>query len=77
MNGIYDPSIRKMCSYCQHGTKIPAGEDVICPYKGLVSYDYVCRKYLYDPTRRIRKRTKKMQASFDETDFSLGPNEVK
>ncbi len=51
--------IERACAFCEFGTPIPntAREcaDVICPKKGIVSEDSVCRKFRYDPLKRNPK----------------------
>lgn len=47
------------CGYCEYGTPVPSSDGemlVICPRKGLVSADYVCKAFRYDPLKREPKR---------------------
>lgn len=61
----------KSCSYCQHGTKLD-GEQVLCIKKGVVPIPGKCRKFRYDPCKRIPPKPKAPDFSrFDDTDFSL------
>lgn len=49
---IFAKDVEKICAYCEHGKPIFGTEDVICPKKGLVRADHVCKKFLYTPLRR-------------------------
>lgn len=60
----------KRCEYCLKG-KLPADRSVVlCRKFGVVSTDYVCRGFRYDPLKRIPNRTK-LKSVFDEDEFSL------
>ncbi|MBR4868126.1 MAG: hypothetical protein IKU10_03130, partial [Clostridia bacterium] len=43
---------RKACRYCEWGRLSFDGSAVLCPKKGVVEPDDVCRKYVYDPLKR-------------------------
>ncbi|MBQ3379479.1 MAG: hypothetical protein IJG50_06400 [Clostridia bacterium] len=48
-----------MCLYCFNSTKIfDDGKQCLCPKAGVVSADHSCRRYKYDPTKRIPPRRK-------------------
>lgn len=48
--------IERFCAFCELGTPVPAPDgadfDVICPKKGVVRADFVCRRFRYDPLKR-------------------------
>lgn len=48
--------ITKCCVYCEKSTLLAGEEYVLCPRKGVVSQNYVCRRFLYDPLKRIPKK---------------------
>lgn len=53
-----DDRIERFCAFCEYGTPVPGadgGDDVVCPKKGVVRADYVCRKFRYDPLKRNPK----------------------
>lgn len=57
---MFSKDIIPMCIYCFHSTKVfDEGNSCLCPKRGVVSFDYSCRKYKYDPTKRIPPRPKK------------------
>lgn len=68
---LFRKKIERSCSYCQHGTKLD-DEQVLCIKKGIVSSCGSCRKFTYDPCKRIPPRPKALDFSkYDEEDFSL------
>ena len=68
---LFRKKIEKSCSYCKFGTKLD-DEEVLCARKGLVSIDGKCRKFRYEPLKRIPAKPKAQNfESFKEEDFSL------
>jgi len=47
-----DNEYQKVCLFCENATILKGDENVLCKHKGIVSEDYVCRKYIYDPLKR-------------------------
>lgn len=45
-----------VCETCLHGRLSPDGQNVLCIKKGIVETDGKCRKYSYDPLKRIPKK---------------------
>lgn len=41
------------CALCDSSSKISDSKDYICSKKGIVNEDGICRKFLYDPLKRI------------------------
>ena len=48
----------------------PSGKDALCERRGIVSPDFHCRHYEYDPLKRIPKAPPQLQ-EFSAEDFSL------
>lgn len=68
---LFRKKIQRSCIYCAHGTKIDDGQ-VLCVKKGVVSVDGKCRKFDYDPCKRIPAKAKAMDFSkYDTQDYSL------
>ena len=61
----------RACSYCCHSTKV--GENLfLCAKKGTVNQDFPCRKFRYDPCKRIPIRAKALDfVQYEQADFSL------
>jgi len=68
---LFRKKIDWACAYCIHGTK--ADEDLIlCTKKGMKEPDDSCRKFKYDPIKRIPHKIKPLDFSkYDKEDFSL------
>lgn len=68
---LFRKRIKRDCSYCKHGT--PIGDDqVLCVKQGAVSIYYSCRKFRYDPCKRIPPKMKALDfQKYENVDFSL------
>ena len=68
---LFRKKFQRSCSYCAYGTELN-DENILCSKKGIVGPDKACRKFLYDPTRRIPGKQKALDFSkYDDSDFSL------
>lgn len=68
---LFRKKILRLCSYCANGTKID-DEQVLCLKKGVVSADGKCRKFCYDPCKRIPPKPKAVDfQKYNSEDFSL------
>lgn len=68
---LFRKKIERSCAYCVYGANI--GEDhILCAKKGLRTVDSQCRKFTYDPCKRIPPKPKALDFSkYDGEDFSL------
>ena len=68
---LFRKKIERACSYCVYGTRLD--EDLIlCCKKGMKSDDDKCRRFRYDPLKRVPAKQKPLDFSkYDEDDFSL------
>lgn len=68
---LFRKKIERSCSYCANGTAL-LGDQVLCTKKGLRSADSSCRKFCYDPCKRVPGKRKALNFSkYDTEDFSL------
>ena len=68
---LFRKKIEKACAYCTFGTALDDGQ-VLCMKKGFRNQDDKCRKFKYDPCKRIPPKAKAMDFSkYNEDDFSL------
>ena len=68
---LFRKKIKRSCIYCIHGTKI-GDEQILCTKQGAVSIYYACRKFKYDPCKRIPVKPKALDfGKYDEEDYSL------
>ena len=68
---LFRKKIERSCSYCLHGTSIEDGW-ILCSKKGIKTTDDKCRRFQYDPCKRIPPKAKAMDFSrYDNEDYSL------
>ena len=68
---LFRKKIEKRCSYCLHGTGI-SNDEVLCIKKGVVPACGKCRKFVYDPCKRVPPKPKALDfKKFDDVDYSL------
>lgn len=68
---LFRKKIEKSCNYCKHGAPLE-DEAVLCCKKGLRIQDSPCRRFRYDPCKRIPPRPKAVDFSqYDDRDYSL------
>jgi hypothetical protein len=58
------------CSICVHGRQSNDETKVLCTKKGVVDASYHCRKYKYDPLKRVPHHAPTLP-HFDKDDFSI------
>ena len=63
-------NISPKCIYCETGIVTDDGKMILCKRKGVMHPDSFCRKFRYDPLKRVPD-TVKLQSGFSEEDFSL------
>ena len=69
---LFRKNIDPACLYCTHSGPI-SDDQVICTRQGVVPAEYHCRRFRYDPLRRIPPAPAAPDFSeFDGADFSLG-----
>ena len=68
---LFRKKIQRSCLYCAHGARI-SPEQVVCAKRGIVAADGACRKFEYDPLKRVPPRRKALDFQrYDEEDSSL------
>ena len=68
---LFRKKIERSCSYCAHGTLLDSGM-VLCCKKGIRESGSKCRRFRYDPAKRIPVKSKALDFSrYAEDDFSL------
>lgn len=68
---LFRKKIEKSCSYCIHCTKLD-DQQALCIKKGVVGLYGKCRKFCYDPTKRIPPKPKTPDfGQYTKEDFSL------
>ena len=68
---LFRKKIERSCIYCANGTMID-DEQVLCVKKGVVPVDGKCRKFDYDPCKRIPAKPKALDfQKYEKEDYSL------
>lgn len=68
---LFRKKIERACAYCLHSTKIDE-ESILCAKCGIRSAESKCRRFCYDPTKRVPSKVKPVDFSkYDSHDFSL------
>jgi hypothetical protein len=71
MTMLFRKKIERSCAYCVHGTKLD-DDQILCVKKGICPIDHACRKFKYDPCKRVPAKAKALDfAKYDEHDYSL------
>ncbi len=68
---LFEKDMDPRCAYCQRGTPLEDGRGM-CVKKGIVSASGACRRFRYDPLKRVPP--KPLAASFahlKDEDFTL------
>lgn len=68
---LFRRKIDRYCTYCMFARKVN-NEQVICEKQGIVLASHHCRRFRYDPLKRIPPKAKVQDFSkYEEKDFSL------
>ena len=68
---LFRKKIEPRCAYCAKGSQIN-DEEVACIKRGIVSADYHCGSFSYDPLRRVPPRPVKLKTEkLSEEDFKI------
>lgn len=67
---LFGSDIPPACAYCAHSRAGQEPDTFFCPKRGVVSGNYHCRAFSYDPLRRVPKRRPKLP-TFRPEDFEL------
>lgn len=67
---LFGSQIEPACEYCHKGHKTMDGQMVLCKSKGVVAPYYSCRKFDYDPLKRIPLRPQPLP-EYSQEDFKL------
>lgn len=68
---LFRKKIPRSCLYCEHSVKLDDSQ-MLCTKHGVVSMYYECRKFSYNPFKRVPPRPKAPDFSkYEDDDFSL------
>jgi len=68
---LFEKNMEPRCAYCARGSQLD-DDTILCVKRGLVSPGHSCRKFQYDPFKRVPPKPVLPDFSgWDEDDFSL------
>ena len=68
---LFEKNIDPRCAYCQWATPLDEGQ-LMCVKKGIVTCSGSCRRFRYDPLKRVPPRPAKLSTStLTDEDFKL------
>lgn len=68
---LFRKKIERSCSYCLHGVQLEGGK-VLCIKKGIRSDNGSCRRFRYDPCKRVPPKAKALDFSkYEKEDYTL------
>ena len=68
---LFRKKMPRSCVYCMHGVQLNENE-FLCTRKGIVSAEYSCRKFEYDPCKRVPLKMKATDLSrYKDDDYTL------
>ena len=66
----FNKDIPPACASCRRGRRCPGTDRVLCSLRGVMEPADACRKYRYDPLKRVPKRPRKLPV-YKPEDFAL------
>ena len=68
---LFRKNHNRACAYCAHGTATGDGQ-ILCAKKGIKNDTDACRRFSYDPCKRIPPQEKPLDFSrYKDEDFTL------
>ncbi len=68
---LFRKKIPRSCRYCSYGTQLDE-DTILCIKRGVVPENKKCRKFTYDPCKRIPPKAKALDfEKYTDDDFSL------
>lgn len=68
---LFRKKIERSCAYCLYGAQLEDGQ-ILCAKKGMKTVVDKCRKFKYDPCKRVPKKVKALDFSkYENEDYSL------
>lgn len=70
MNRKIMGKVEPKCEYCKHGRLSADNDKILCPKLGVLSRDFSCKKFSYDPLKRMPSALPVLP-EFSPEDFEL------
>ena len=69
---LYGNRIQPTCEICLYGRRSSDGGVILCTFRGIKQLYSHCRRFSYDPLKRVPFRQPKVE-EFTPEDFSIEP----
>lgn len=63
-------NVEPRCEYCKHGKLGADNKTILCLKKGVQGKDDLCKKFSYDPLKRVPKKMPNL-GTYSKEDFEL------
>lgn len=70
MSSMFNKDLPRSCKYCVFGKASLISGEILCKKHGVTLNNDYCRRYKYDPLKRIPERVK-LADGYKPEDFSL------
>ena len=67
---LFGNTVEPACEHCRWGRPTPNAQMILCQRNGVVAPYYSCKKYVYDPVKRVPKRAARLP-EYKAEDFKL------
>ena len=67
---LYGNDITASCNICIHGNPAANGDAILCAKRGVMPLHERCRRFVYDPLRRIPKQPPPLR-QYEAEEFSI------
>lgn len=67
---VFNKKLPHSCEYCVYGTRLEFSNEVLCKKRGVTEFRDHCRKYKYDPLKRIPQMPQ-ISENYNPEDFKL------
>ena len=64
-------NIEPKCEYCKNGKLAPDNKNILCTKMGVISKDFNCKKFIYDPLKRVPEKATPKLMQFSKEDFEI------
>ena len=58
------------CAYCAHGSRLD-DSSIMCPKDGVVPENHACKKFAYDPFKRVPPKPPMPRRDYTDEDFKI------
>ena len=67
---LFGNQVEPYCRYCSRAGDLGA-EQMLCSKYGVVRADYACRRFHYDPLKRVPPKPAVLRGNFSDDDFYI------